>query len=53
MVPEPEGAISQQLPILRLNGLVMAEKRDRFSYYSLAQPRLPQLISCMEGCRIG
>ncbi len=48
-----QSIVSQQLRILRMNSLVAGTKRDGFTFYSLAQPRLTQLVSCMEGCRVG
>ena len=45
-----QSAVSQQLRILRLNGLVDAERSDGFSVYRLAEPRLRQLVACVERC---
>ena len=45
-----QSAVSQQLRILRLNGLVDAERSDGFSVYRLARPRLVDIIRCVERC---
>ncbi len=45
-----QSAISQQLRILRLNGLVDAERAEGFSVYRLAEPRLRQMVACVERC---
>ncbi len=42
--------VSQQLRILRMSGLVAAERNAGFAHYRLAQPRLRQLVTCLEGC---
>lgn len=42
--------ISQQLRILRMSGLVAAERSDGFALYRLAQPRLKELLRCLEKC---
>jgi ArsR family transcriptional regulator len=42
--------VSQQLKILRLSGLVRAERRNGFSYYSLAMPQLSRLLECLMSC---
>ncbi len=47
-----QAAVSQQLKILRLSGLVAAERRDGFAQYRLAVPRLVQLVQCLEGCPV-
>jgi DNA-binding transcriptional ArsR family regulator len=46
----PQAIVSQQLRILRMSGLVAAEREAGFARYALAQPRLRQLVSCLEGC---
>jgi len=43
-------AVSQQLSILRMRGLVAAQRRQGFACYRLAIPRLRQLVRCLEGC---
>ena len=46
----PQAIVSQQLRILRMSGLVAAEREGGFARYSLAQPRLRELVCCLEGC---
>jgi DNA-binding transcriptional ArsR family regulator len=45
-----QAIVSQQLRILRMSGLVAAVRSRGFSLYTLAQPRLRELVSCLEGC---
>ena len=42
--------VSQQLRILRMSRLVSATRQDGFSRYALAEPRLRDLVTCLEGC---
>jgi DNA-binding transcriptional ArsR family regulator len=42
--------VSQQLRILRMSGLVEAHRSEGFAIYSLAQPRLVELVRCLEKC---
>lgn len=44
--------VSQQLKTLRLNGLVEATRRKGFAVYSLGEPRLRELLKCLEGCPV-
>ena len=46
----PQAIVSQQLRILRMSGLVAAERQGGFCRYHLTQPRLRQLLNCLEGC---
>jgi ArsR family transcriptional regulator len=46
----PQAVVSQQLRILRMSGLVAAERNRGFARYRLARPRLRQLVACLEGC---
>jgi DNA-binding transcriptional ArsR family regulator len=46
-------AVSQQLRILRMSGLVATGRRGGAMYYSLAQPRLRDLLACLDGCQAG
>ncbi len=46
----PQAIVSQQLRILRMSGLVAVERGGGFARYRLAQPRLRQLVDCLEGC---
>ncbi len=47
-----QATISQQLRILRMQRLVEAARQDGFAYYRLAEPRLRQLVQCLEGCEL-
>jgi ArsR family transcriptional regulator len=42
--------VSQQLRILRSNGLVEATREDGFAMYRIAEPALRDLVCCMERC---
>lgn len=44
-----QALISQQLRVLRMHGLVTAERSDGRVYYRLAEPRLQDFIGCIEG----
>lgn len=46
----PQAIVSQQLRILRMSGLVAAVRIKGYARYGLAQPRLRELIACLEGC---
>ena len=46
----PQSVVSQQLGILRMRGLVESRRVDGFAYYRLTEPRLRELVGCMEGC---
>jgi ArsR family transcriptional regulator len=46
-----QALISQQLRILRMSGLVWVERRGGTALYRLAEPRLKDLIACVNGCR--
>ncbi len=46
----PQAIVSQQLRILRMSGLVQAVRKEGFAHYRLAEPRLRQLVKCLEGC---
>jgi ArsR family transcriptional regulator len=45
-----QAIVSQQLRILRMSHLVAATRQDGFSRYALAEPRLRDLVACLEGC---
>lgn len=47
----PQSAVSQHLRILRMEGLVDVVRKDGFSFYRLAEPRLKNLLNCIEGCQ--
>jgi len=46
-----QAIVSQQLRILRMSGLVAATRENGFSLYGLAEPRLRELMTCLDGCR--
>lgn len=46
----PQALISQQLRILRMNRLVEADRHGGFATYRLLEPRLRELVRCMERC---
>jgi ArsR family transcriptional regulator len=46
----PQSAVSQHLRILRMEGLVNAERREGFAFYHLTEPKLRTLLSCIESC---
>ena len=43
-------AVSQQLRILRMRGLVAVERQGAFARYRLAEPELEPLVSCIVHC---
>lgn len=47
----PQAMISQQLSVLRMNRLVESRREGGFAYYSIAEPRLRELMGCLEGCQ--
>ena len=47
----PQSVVSQQLGILRMRGLVAASREQGRAVYRLLEPRLRQLVECMEGCK--
>lgn len=47
-----QAALSQQLRILRMRGLVQVDRSEGYAYYSLAEPRLKELLRCMESCAL-
>lgn len=49
----PQAVVSQQLRILRMSGLVAVRRENGFACYRLAQPRLRDLVKCLEGCSSG
>lgn len=46
----PQAIVSQQLRILRSQGLVEAVRENGYARYRLVEPRLRTLVACMEGC---
>ena len=51
MLDVPQAIISQQLRILRLNGLVAADRRGGNAFYRLAEENLKNLLKCLRSCR--
>jgi DNA-binding transcriptional ArsR family regulator len=47
-----QAIVSQQLRILRMHGLVGVTRVKGFSFYTLTEPRLRELLRCVEGCTI-
>jgi ArsR family transcriptional regulator len=48
-----QAAISQQLRILRMSGLVAVQREGGVARYTLAEPRLRDLVDCLNGCGNG
>ena len=48
-----QAAVSQQLRILRMSGLVATIKDGGVPLYTLAEPRLRDLLACLGGCERG
>jgi len=46
----PQAILSQQLRILRMSGLVETFRERGRARYRLGEPRLRQLVECLEGC---
>ena len=46
-----QALVSQQLRILRMSNLVETKKENGVSRYTLAEPRLSDLIECVVGCK--
>ncbi len=46
----PQAIVSQQLRILRSQGLVAAERQGGFATYRLVETNLKDLVRCMERC---
>jgi DNA-binding transcriptional ArsR family regulator len=46
----PQAIVSQQLRIIRSEGLVASERSAGFALYSLAEPRMRNLLKCLEKC---
>lgn len=49
-VDSPQPIVSQQLRILRAQGLVAATRENGFARYRIAEPALFDLVGCMEKC---
>jgi DNA-binding transcriptional ArsR family regulator len=50
MLDVPQAIVSQQLRILRMSGLVHSVRSRGRASYRLGEPRLRQLVKCLEGC---
>lgn len=48
-----QATVSQQLRILRMAGLVDVARTGGFATYRIAEPRLHELVRCIEGCHRG
>jgi ArsR family transcriptional regulator len=48
----PQAALSQQLGILRMHGLVTVRRAQGFRFYSLAVPQTAQLLHCIATCSL-
>ncbi len=46
-----QALVSQQLRILRMSGLVETYRADGISRYTLAEPRMNDLIKCVASCK--
>ena len=46
----PQAAVSQQLGILRLHGLVKVRRSQGFRFYSLAEAATAQVLHCIATC---
>jgi DNA-binding transcriptional ArsR family regulator len=44
----PQAIVSQQLALLRAQGLVSATRKEGYAWYSLADPHLVCLVRCLE-----
>ncbi|MDR9399281.1 MAG: metalloregulator ArsR/SmtB family transcription factor [Salibacter sp.] len=45
-----QAVASQQLKILKQNGVLNCERKGKHSFYHLAHPQIKDLISCIESC---
>jgi DNA-binding transcriptional ArsR family regulator len=48
----PQAIVSQQLRILRMHGLVGVVRANGCATYRLREPRLRDLVGCMEKCSL-
>jgi len=48
----PQAIVSQQLRILRMHRLVTAVRASGYVTYRLREPRLRDLVNCMEHCSL-
>jgi ArsR family transcriptional regulator len=49
-IEAPQPIVSQQLRILRTQGLVAATRAGGFARYRIVEPALHDLVCCMEKC---
>ncbi len=49
---QKQAIVSQQLRILRMRGLLAATREGGLAKYRVAEPRLREMVRCMEGCSI-
>jgi ArsR family transcriptional regulator len=49
----PQAVVSNQLAILRMNGLVEVRRAGGFAWYSLNPSRLCEAVGCLDGRRDG
>jgi DNA-binding transcriptional ArsR family regulator len=47
-----QAVVSQQLRILRMRRLVMVAREGGYATYRIAEPRLHQLVDCMDHCTV-
>ena len=45
-----QASVSQQLAILRGHGVVRARRAGAFVSYSIAEPKVHQILACIHGC---
>ncbi|KAB1063229.1 ArsR/SmtB family transcription factor [Salibacter halophilus] len=45
-----QAVASQQLKILKQNGVLTCKRKGKHSFYQLAHPQIKDLISCIESC---
>ena len=46
----PQSVVSQHLRILRMEGLVDVERKEGLSVYRLLEPKIVNLLNCVESC---
>lgn len=47
-----QAIVSQHLRILRMNGLVAADRTGGFAQYRITEPRIHDMIDCVENCNL-
>ena len=48
-----QSLVSQQLKILRLNGVVESRKKVPHTYYSLSDEHVVEMLNCLSRCHAG